>query len=62
MGVALKTVLRLGGCRNAQGEKTPGKENSTVKPGTFLKSSFVLVHSNEEDKWATGLINSAGLI
>lgn len=47
MGVALKRVFRLRGDKNAQGEKTPIKENIAVKPEEFLKASFNLMHSKD---------------
>lgn len=58
--MALKTGLRLGGGKNVQAKKTPVRKNTAVKPEIFLKSSFGLVYAKDEDKWAPGLIYSAG--
>lgn len=58
--MVLKTGLRLGGGKNAQAKKTPVREHTAVKPEIFLKSSFGPVYAKDEDKWAPGLIHSAG--
>lgn len=50
----------LGGGKNAQAKKTLFRENIAVKPEIFLKSSFGPVYAKDEDKWAPGLMDSAG--